>query len=190
MSEIPKSSLIDIKALWLEYAFEKGVNFGARTITISGDIDSDSFKSIDAALTEMEQDPKRQITIKINSTGGFVYDALAIVGRIKSSKCTIRTIGYGAIMSAATLILAAGSKRKISKYAWFMVHEANFESSGSVSEHAAIVAQAKREESQWASHMQLLSKTSKQWWLDAVQNKNTYLTAEDLLTLGVVDEVI
>ena len=68
---------------------------------------------------------EKAITIRLHSEGGSVYEALAIVGRIEKCKCQIITEGYGAIMSAATLILASGDKRRISRLAWFMVHESN-----------------------------------------------------------------
>jgi hypothetical protein len=74
----------------------------------------------------MESEDKSTVTIKINSPGGSTYDAMAIIGRIRSAKCYIVTEGYGQIMSAASLILASGRKRRINKYAFLMWHEASY----------------------------------------------------------------
>ena len=55
-------------------------------------------------MTTLENLNRKTITIKINSYGGDVYTALAIVGRMLESKCLLQTKGYGKIMSAATII--------------------------------------------------------------------------------------
>src|SRR5690606_3433905 len=69
-------------ALLLNYAFEYGVDFKNRTITITGEICQGWFDIVDAALTQMEQEGKSTVTIKINSPGGDTYEAMAIVGRL------------------------------------------------------------------------------------------------------------
>jgi ATP-dependent Clp endopeptidase proteolytic subunit ClpP len=189
MSEI-KPSLIDLKALMLQYSFEHGVNFQQRTILISEDIDSETFKKVDAALTEMESESRRTVTIKINSTGGNVYDALAIVGRMKAANCTINTEGYGAVMSAAVAILAAGKRRKISSSSWIMVHQSHYELAGRVEDHKAYLEQAAREEEQWAQIMALHSAVSKDEWLNLCREKDYYMSADELMELGAVDEII
>ena len=189
MSEI-KPSLIDLKALMLQYAFEQGVNFQQRTILISEEIDADTFKKIDAAITEMESESGRAITIKINSVGGSVYDALAIIGRMNASKCNINTEGYGAVMSAAVAILAAGKKRKISASSWVMVHQSHYEIAGRVEDHKAYLEQAAREEEQWAEIMAVNSHTTKYDWLEMCRKKDHYMTPAELLETGAIDEVI
>lgn len=185
-----KSSLIDLKAIQLQYAFEHGVNFGARIITISNDIDHDTFKLVDAALTEMESESKAKVIIRINSTGGSVYDALAIVGRMQSSKCKIITEAYGAAMSAAIAILAAGETRRMSKTGWCMWHGSSYEAVGSHKEIIDLVEQREREEKQWAAIMGELTTGSDQYWYDKAMKKDFYLTAEQAKDLGVIDEII
>ena len=100
--------------LHLKYLFDQAINFKDRVITIDSDIDGELFAWIDAALTELESHSRKAITVRIRSEGGDVYKALAIIGRLKKSKCQIVTEGYGCIMSAATMILACGDIRRIS----------------------------------------------------------------------------
>ena len=109
----------------LQYAFDRDVDFKSRVIRISEEIDAGVFDKIDAAMNHLERSCRKMITIKINSEGGSVYDALAIVGRLTSSKCKIVTEGHGRVMSAATLILACGDERKMSKYCW-LARRSNF----------------------------------------------------------------
>lgn len=174
----------------LETLLTHGINFRDRIITIKEEIDAELFGRIDAALSEMESDNRRAITIRINSEGGSVYDALAIVGRLKSSKCRIITVGFGAIMSAATLILACGDERKMSDIAWFMHHESQYGVEGSHSQIVDAVAQAEKEENQWALAMEGYSKKDAKFWRKVAKDKNAYFTAQELLDMGVIDELI
>lgn len=172
-----------------EYLFEWGVNFKDRVITISDEIDSGTFDVVDSALTEMEAEGRKAVTVKINCLGGNVYDALAIVGRLKASKCQIITEGYGAVMSAATLILACGDKRRISYLSWFMTHEATYSAKGKHSEIVAEVRQAERENRQWATAMESFTQKDAKFWENAGKGEDAYFTPEELLSFGVVDEV-
>ncbi len=176
-------------ALILEYAFEYNVNFKERIITISKEIDAEEFNRIDNALTELESQNRKSVTIRINSPGGEVYQALAIIGRLKRSPCNIITEGYGHVMSAATLILAAGDRRKISTYAFFMHHESSYGVDGRHSEIKAAVKQAEAEEHKWAQWMAELTSKDKKFWLTTGVTTDAYFDAEELMKLGVVDEI-
>lgn len=176
-------------SLLLGYLFEDGVDFQRRTIQLTGEVDTEMYERLDAAMSEMEAESKKAITIKIDSYGGDVYQAMAIVGRIRESKCQIVTKGYGAIMSAATLILAAGDKRSCSEYSWFMHHEASYGVEGKHSEVKAFVRQSEREEKQWSEWMAEFSKRPANFWLEEGTGTDAYFTAEELLEMGVVDEL-
>lgn len=176
-------------ALHLDCLFDRGVNFQDRIITLSDEVDIVMFNILDSALSHMESEGGKSVKIRIHSFGGSAYDALAIVGRLKSSPCRIITEGYGEIMSAATLILACGNKRKISKYAWFMHHEAAYAMEGKHTEHKDSVRQMEREERQWANIMAEFSNKNSDYWYN-LGKKDTYLTPEELLKLGIVDEII
>ena len=180
---------IDKLDLNLKYAFEHGDNFKARTIPLVGEIDSDKFQLIDTALTEMERHNQKSVTIRINSEGGSEYDALAIIGRLENSKCRIITEGYGCVMSAATLILASGDKRRISKFSWFMHHEGSYNADGRHSEIKELVKQREREEDQWAVVMAEYTKQPKSFWKKYGTYKDAYFNSTQLLELGVVDEI-
>lgn len=176
-------------SLLLGYSFDHGADFQRRIIQLTGDVDADMFDRVDAAMTEMEAESKKAITVKINSFGGEVYQAMAIVGRLRESKCQIVTKGYGPIMSAATLILAAGDKRLCSAFSWFMHHESSYEVEGRHSEVKAYVIQSEREERQWADWMAEFTKRPAAFWLENGTSKDTYFTAEELAEMGVVDEL-
>jgi len=174
----------------LSYAFEYGVDFKNRTITLSGEIIQGWFDIVDAALTQMESEGKSKVTVKINSPGGDTYEAMAVVGRITSSKCHIVTEGFGHIMSAATLILACGDKRRMSKYAYFMWHEAGYGLEDRISVHKSTLKQVEREEKLWCDTMAEFSNQSEEFWRTKGIHIDAYFDANDLLEFDVIDEVI
>ena len=190
MSQKSKHTDVDKESLRLEYCFEKGINFKDRIIQITGEIEENSsFDWLDAALTEMERDSKKAITLKINSPGGSVYEALAMVDRIQESKCHIVTKCYGHAMSAAGLLLAAGNKRLMGKRSWFMYHEIYTGARGTVSELKDQVSQVEREMQDWARAMEEFTDQHCDYWQSVAHKHDFHLNAEQCLELGVVDEL-
>ena len=173
----------------IELALEHGINIKDRVVHFTGEIEEGSFDLVDFALHELERDSKKSIIFKINSPGGSVYEALAVAGRIRSSRCRIITEGYGHVMSAATIILAAGNKRRMSKYCTFMAHEASYELNGKHSNIKEEVEQAEREEQLWCEWMEELSGTPKEFWREMTHKSNLYLNADLCLKHGVIDEI-
>jgi ATP-dependent Clp endopeptidase proteolytic subunit ClpP len=93
---------------------------------ISGEINE---ASIDAAIRwliyENLNHPNVPLTLYINSVGGNLCDAFALIDLMRVSNRTIRTFGIGNVMSAAFLIFAAGSKghRYIGKNTSILCHQ-------------------------------------------------------------------
>jgi ATP-dependent protease ClpP protease subunit len=185
-----------------EFNLDNGIDFDNRVIRISGSISSSrhdeedwsdcfTFNLLDLALNKMEKDSiDKPIIIKINSPGGDCYEALAIVGRIKSSPCTIITEGFGQVMSAATLVLMCGDIRRLSKFAICMFHEISY---GVFGEHENIkeqVVQTDKEQKLWAQFYEEYSKKSSSFWLSKMKKKEYYPTPQEMIELGAVDELI
>jgi ATP-dependent Clp endopeptidase proteolytic subunit ClpP len=177
-------------AIILEYSFIYGVNFKERTIRLTGEINNEHFQLVDSALTELEAQGRKSVTVIINSPGGDMYEALAIIGRLKRSPCHIVTEGYGQIMSASTLILASGDKRRVSEYAFFMHHEASYGVDGRHSEIKNQVKQADREDDKWCEWMSKFTKKDKKFWKSNGVGVDAYFSVEELLEHGVIDEII
>ena len=187
-----KEDKLSLYKLHLDLIFDYGINFKERIIVLSSDIEEGLFEFVDASLTEMESQGRGKIIVKINSYGGDFYEALAIVGRIQKTKnknIQVITEGYGKVMSASTLILASGTKRRISKYAFFMHHGSSYGVKGRHEDIKDYVNQAEKENKLWNKWIAELSKKSVKFWEDAARKKDAYFTAEELKKLGVVDEV-
>jgi ATP-dependent protease ClpP protease subunit len=130
MSDLKVDQVLQIYEIETDVALKYGIDLNSRVIQLVGEINDMAFCHIDTALTLMEAKGRSAVTIRIHSPGGSVYSALAIISRIRSSKCQIITEAYGSCMSAATLILAAGKKRRMGAAAIVMHHEAAYEIGG------------------------------------------------------------
>ena len=136
-------------------------------------------------------DPKKDISLYINSPGGSVTDGLAIYDTMNFLQCDIVTYCVGQAASMATLLLAAGTKGK--RYALpnsrVMMHQPTGGATGQTSD----ISIAAKEILRWRAQMNALmakhtNKTAEEISDDT--DRDFYLTAEDALAYGIVDKVI
>lgn len=84
-----------------------------RIVFLGGPIDDDVADLIIAQLLFLEaEDPKRDITLYINSPGGIVTAGLAIYDTMQYIKCDVSTLCLGQAASMGAFLLAAGAKGK------------------------------------------------------------------------------
>jgi len=129
------------------------------------------------------------IELYINSPGGSVHDALAVVDYIQSSKHKFTSIIEGCAASAATLISVVCDKRKIRQNAMVLIHELSsgcygkmFEiddSINSLKKVMDIIVKIYRENTK----VQLNS-------LKEILKHDLYWTVDEAIQFGIVDEII
>lgn len=129
-----------------------------------------------------------ELVVRITSAGGDPDMALAIAGLLHSAPCVVDTEVYGQCYSAAVLIFAAGSSRRMQRYSWVLVHEASESVSGNASIIKGTAKQMERSELHWNSLMRDLTGTEIKTW-EKLNEKDTYLTADECLTLNLATEV-
>ena len=84
-----------------------------RVIFLGSEIDDDTANVIIAQLLFLSsEDPKKDINIYINSPGGSVTSALAILDTMNHVKPDVSTVCVGIAASGAAIILSAGTKGK------------------------------------------------------------------------------
>lgn len=136
-------------------------------------------------------DPKKDISLYINSPGGSVTDGLAIYDTMNFLQCDIVTYCVGQAASMSTLLLAAGTKGK--RYALpnsrVMMHQPTGGATGQTSD----ISIAAKEILRWRAQMNLLlanhtNKTADQIASDS--DRDFYLTATEAMEYGIVDKVI
>ena len=72
---------------------------------------------------ELEIDTYPPIHLHLNTCGGNLFEAFAIIDHIKSSKVPIVSIVEGSVASAGTLISVSCDKRYIRENAYMLIHE-------------------------------------------------------------------
>lgn len=84
-----------------------------RIVFLGGPVDDDTANLIIAQLLFLEaEDPKKDISLYINSPGGSVTAGLAILDTMNHVKPNVSTVCVGMAASAAAVILSAGEKGK------------------------------------------------------------------------------
>lgn len=84
-----------------------------RIIFLGGPIDDHTANLVIAQLLFLEsEDPKKDITLYINSPGGSATSTLAMVDTINHIKPDVSTICVGLAASGGAIVLAAGKKGK------------------------------------------------------------------------------
>lgn len=97
-----------------------------RIIFLGGVIEDTMANLIIAQLLFLQsEDPKKDISIYINSPGGSVTSTLAIIDTMKFIKPNVATYCVGIAASGAAIVLSAGEKGKryILKNAEVMIHQ-------------------------------------------------------------------
>jgi ATP-dependent Clp protease protease subunit len=84
-----------------------------RIVFIGQQIDDDIANLVVAQLIHLESDdPDKDIAVYVNSPGGSLHAGLAIYDAMQYVRPDVSTLCYGMAMSAASLILAGGTKGK------------------------------------------------------------------------------
>lgn len=149
--------------------------------------------------------PNSEITIIFSSPGGSVWEGLQLydyIQQIKRLGHVVITQSIGMSASMASILLQAGTIRRMTKESWVMIHEISTFTGGNASEiedeaallkrmqertSAIFVEGAKRaKENGTASNaMDNIEEFTAHW-----KRKNWWLTSDECLEYGFVDEVI
>jgi ATP-dependent Clp protease proteolytic subunit ClpP (EC 3.4.21.92) len=137
------------------------------------------------------ENPEKDIYIYINSPGGVVTSALAIYDTMQFVKADVVTIGLGMVASAASLLLAAGTKgkRMALPNTEIMLHQVMGQAEGQA---ADIEITAKQILKIKAKINSILSKHTGQP-LEKIEkdtDRDFYLSAEEAKDYGIIDKII
>ena len=163
---------------------------------LMGEIDDENIeKAIRWLLYENmdNSNPDKILTIYINSTGGSLTDAFGLIDVMQNSNFVVRTIAIGNVMSAAFLIFAAGDKgeRYVAKNTSIMCHQ--FTDSMDDKYHN-IKAAMKETEHLNKRMVDILTEATglvpSKVKAKLLPASDVYLTAEELVEIGVADHIL
>lgn len=76
-------------------------------------------------MAELAGADVNNITLRINSPGGDVFDGLAILNSLRNHRATVNVVVDGLAASAASFIAMAGDRVEMSPNSMMMIHEAS-----------------------------------------------------------------
>ncbi len=163
-----------------------------RIIFVTGQVEDHMATLVTAQLLFLEADnPKKEISMYINSPGGVVTSGLAIYDTMQFIRPDVSTLCIGQAASMGSLLLAAGApdKRYALPNARIMVHQPSGGFRGQATDielHAReILALKKRLNQIYADHTGMDVGKVK----DSLERDN-FMTAEDAKKFGLIDTVV
>lgn len=163
-----------------------------RIVFLGGEVNDVMANLIVAQMLFLEmEDPDADIMLYINSPGGSVHAGMAIYDTMKYLKCDVSTVCIGMAASMGAFLLAAGArgKRKSLPNAEIMIHQVSSGTSGQATDiqiHAEQILRIKRKLNEE------LAKNTGTPLADVERDveRDYYLTPEEALAYGIIDEII
>lgn len=160
-----------------------------KSIYLFGEITPNSTGNFIAALKEIDSKPG-VITVNICSAGGWVEGGMVMYDVIKSSKNKVITVGCGAVYSSAIMPFEAGDFRVMYKSSRLFFHDMslNIGDAGFRTVRAAVNETSKL----YALYCQYISERASMApeRVSELCRRESYISSEDCLTMGLVDKVI
>ena len=162
---------------------------------ITGNIDGDNIeKTIRWIMTGTKNKWTEHpiMNLYINSDGGNLTDAFALMDVMRTAPVIISTIGMGNLMSSAFMIFAAGKRghRAIAKNTSIMIHQFNHEYAGKYHDMKSYAAEIDRINDRMVVELSRTSgMTEKEVKTKLLKPSDVWLTAEQLVELGFADHV-
>ena len=195
--------VVDVKTL-LQGAMEE---MESRTMLLQGNLDEEKAGEILSGFLaladlkppkqnlkegEMPYDP---ITLYISTYGGSADEMFGLFDIMNNCKksCVIETVGVGKVMSAGTLLLAAGTKghRKITKNCRVMLHQVSAGTFGPLFNMTTEIDAIQSLQESYISAMVSCTNLSKRKLKSLLNERvNVYLSAEEAVEYGLADIII
>ena len=163
-----------------------------RIVFISGEVNDDMANAVCAQLLFLQsQDPKKEISVYVNSPGGSVTAGLAIYDTMQFVKCPVATYCIGQAASMGAVLLTAGTKgRRFSlPNSRIMIHQPWGGAEGKASDIEITAREILRLKDRLN---EILAKHSGRTFEDVVKDtdRDHFMSAEEAKNWGLIDEVL
>ena len=163
-----------------------------RIIFVTGPVEDQMAASICMQLLFLEaENPKKEISMYINSPGGVVTSGMAIYDTMQFIKPPVATLCIGQAASMGSLLLCAGHKdmRFALPNARIMVHQPSGGFSGQASDierHAEDIVKMKRRLNE--TYVKHTGQTYEK--IEHTLDRDYFLTADEAQKFGLIDKVL
>ena len=163
-----------------------------RIVFVSGEVNDEMANAVCAQLLFLQmQDPKKEISVYINSPGGSVTAGLAIYDTMQFVKCPVATYCLGQAASMGAVLLAAGAKgRRFSlPNARIMIHQPWGGAEGKASDIEITAREILRLKEKLN---EILSAHSGKAMADVVKDtdRDHFMSAAEAKEWGIIDKVL
>ena len=163
-----------------------------RIVFISGEVNDEMANAVCAQLLFLQsQDPKKEISVYVNSPGGSVTAGLAIYDTMQFVKCPVATYCIGQAASMGAVLLTAGTKgRRFSlPNSRIMIHQPWGGAEGKASDIEITAREILRLKDRLN---EILAKHSGRTFEDVVKDtdRDHFMSAEEAKKWGLIDEVL
>ena len=163
-----------------------------RIIFLGTQVDHTSANLICAQLLLLEaEDPRRDISLYINSPGGSVTDGLGIYDTMQYVNCDVSTICLGLAASMGQFLLCAGApgKRYALPHSRILMHQPSGSMQGQASDIAIQAEQIVYLKKMMAERIAFHTGQSIER-IEADSDRDRWFTADEALQYGFIDRVI
>lgn len=149
----------------------------------------DSVETVIRAIHFLEKQSKKPIELHMSSTGGDTFEMLRLHDVIQSCTCQIKFFGGGAIMSAATWIMACCDERFLYPNTTIMLHKWSGSMDGNDLEHRIELQMGVELTTKLNKIYEDNSRMPADFW-NEITHRDLYITAEEAIMLGLADKII
>lgn len=185
---------------YMDYSMQlkDGLDIANRVIYLDNDIDESEhirfFQKVKTILT-LGEESKKPITLIINTPGGYIYPAFAIIDIMEELKTQagilVNTYALGYAASAGFLLLLAGTGlRTCNKNCLLLAHELQHTmNSVNTSQLKLDMEKSDFMVEEYVNLLQKNSNKSGKWWRNKLAYKDLWVTPEKAFEIGIIDEV-
>lgn len=156
-------------------------------ILIYGEIGGDVVAS--SVVSELKGIEDDEVTLRINSPGGDVYEGLTIMNALRSHPATVTAVVEGLAASAASFIAVGGADRVVMRpTAELMIHEAMSFIGGNAAEMSRVVDDLDRISANLSTVYAERSGGDPAEWRERMRAE-TWFSAEEAVAAGLADAV-
>lgn len=163
-----------------------------RIIFLGEDVNQHTANLVVAQLLHLAyEDPKKDISLYINSPGGSVYDGMAIYDTMQFIAPDVATYGIGLQASMGAFLLSSGAKGKrfVLPNSAMMIHQPSSGTQGMITDQEISLKEALRLKKKLN---EILAKNTGQKLakIEADVERDFWMSADDAVKYGLVDKVV
>jgi ATP-dependent Clp protease, protease subunit len=162
-----------------------------RIVFLDGPVNHDTSSIVIAQLLFLEaEDPKKDITLYINSPGGEIQSGMAIIDTMKHIKPDVATVCMGMAASMGAMILSQGAKGKryVLPNSEVMIHQPLTGVEGQASDIEITAKHVLRLKAKL--YEMLAASTGKSYaQIEKDADRDYWMTAEEAKKYGIVDQI-